>query len=86
MSGAARPEVAGERITHPHAFCTHRFGWRSRRRLEQRSLLASNAARLLLLRLADVSDDHFDLVRRHALVGECVHGFLVFAAIGNYVG
>ena len=35
MSGAARPEVAGERITHPHAFAP--LGWRSRRRLEQRS-------------------------------------------------
>ena len=81
-----KAEPAGERITHPHPEpysplreAVARFAF-----VEQR--FCSLELELLLLRGADVCDQHLHLIGSHALIGERVHGFLVFAAIGDHIG
>jgi hypothetical protein len=41
---------------------------------------------LLLLRVANIRHDHFDLVRRDAFIRERVRRFLVFSTVCDHVG
>ena len=78
------PETADKRITHPRVSRVGRIRPRRFASAEQQSCVR-RAILLLLLFFANVRDDHFDLIRGHSLVREGMHGFLVFAAVGDHV-